>query len=40
MKHPKAMAPKAHGGIGKSRTDAVPAVARAVAVDVNNMSTA
>ena len=40
MKHPKAIAPKAHGGIGKSRTDAVPAVARAVAVDVNNMSTA
>src|SRR5665647_6153 len=39
MKHPKAMAPKAHGGIGSSRTT-VSAVASVATVDVNNMSTA
>src|SRR5665647_1228554 len=39
MKHPKAMTPKAHGGIGSSRTT-VSAVASVATVDVNNMSTA
>jgi hypothetical protein len=40
MKHPKAMTPKAHVGIGSSRSFWVPAVASVATVGVNDMGTA